>query len=293
MTKGFVMRPFKIVGPAAQHPGVIRPHMPPLGAGRRDWLKANAEARLAGNKKLAALKNRHRGTRAFILGNGPSLKQMNLRALANEVTFAVNSTFRLYSDCGWVAPYTCFSDRVRWSETGPTALAASPGSQFFYADDWEVPAPHTLFTPAELERVILVDRGYLLPRFLHRWMFVANRAGTVTYLGLALKKFSANPAEGVCLGNSVIFLAAQMAVHMGCNPVILLGVDMDYSGPVKHFHEGKVWTPPMEYERDAKPWFIRFRDDMAALGVEFLNGTDGGRIDCLRRVDFKHLVSTK
>lgn len=290
---GFELRPFKITGPAAEHPTVIRPHMPALGAGRGAWLKANAEARLAGNEKLAALKNRHRGQRAFILGNGPSIKRMDLRPLADEITFAVNSTFRLYPDCGWVAPYTCFSDRVRWSETGAAALEASPGSQFFYADDWEVPSPHTLFTGAQLERIILLDRAYRLPRFLHRLMFVADRAGTVTYLAFTRKQFSSDPAKGVCLGNSVIFLAAQIAVHLGCNPVILLGVDMDYTGPVKHFHESKVWTPPTDYERDAKPWFVRFRDDMAALGVEFLNGTDGGRIDCLRRVDFKHLVSTK
>jgi hypothetical protein len=284
----FQFRP--IAGPAAEHPTIIRPHLPALGDGRGAWLRENAAARSKGNAKLLTLKNKHRGQRAFILGNGPSIRRMNLKPLANEVTFAVNASFRLFSEYGWVAPYTCFSDRVRWMEMGATALSASPGSQFFYMDDWEVPTPHTLFTPEQLDRVILVDQGYRLPRALHRWMFLANRAGVVTYAPFARRTFSPDPLQGVCKGNSVIFLAAQMAAYLGCNPVILLGVDMDYSGPVKHFHDSKVWTPPMDYERDAKPWFLRFRDGMARNGVEFLNGTDGGKVDCLRRVNYRELV---
>lgn len=40
------------------------------------------------NKKL---ENNHKGKRCFIVGNGPSLKKMNLSHLTNEIVFTVNS----------------------------------------------------------------------------------------------------------------------------------------------------------------------------------------------------------
>jgi len=277
------LRPFRIGGPAADHPGVIRPHLPALGEGRGRWLKENAAVRETGTRKLAQLRGAHRGATAFILGNGPSIQQMDLGPLRHELTIGVNSSFRLYPKVGFVAPYTCFSDRVRWCEAGGDALQESPGSVFVYCDDWEVPTPHTLFAPSDLERVNLVDQRYLLPRAIHRWMFVSNRAGFATYRGLASRNPSYNLLAGACVGNSVIFLAAQLAVHLGCRRVVLIGVDMDYGGPTKHFYGDKNWTPPTDYERDAKPWFLRFRAWMNSRQIEFINATVGGKVDCLPR----------
>lgn len=274
---------------ALERPDIVRPATPALGAGRFAYLKEGQQLRSSQQSQWQSLKGIHSGQRAFILGNAPSIRTLDLAKVQPEVNIAVNSTFRLYDELGWISPYTCFSDRVRWVETGSTALAASPGSQFFYADDWEIPTPHSLFTEKELSRILLLDRGHRLPLSIYRWMFLGNRAGLAFTKFLRSRKFNPDITQGVCLGNSVIFLAAQLAAFLGCNPIILLGVDMDYSGPQKHFHGGKVWTPEMDYEQDAKPWFLLFRREMERLGIEFLNASPAGKVDCLRRVRYDSL----
>src|SRR5258706_13694413 len=43
--------------------------------------------------KNRALKDIHSGKRCFVIGNGPSLREQDIRPLAREITFAANSFF--------------------------------------------------------------------------------------------------------------------------------------------------------------------------------------------------------
>jgi len=242
-------------------------------------------------QRLRELQGLHTGRRAFIIGNGPSINRMDLTPLKAEITFAVNSTFRLYEKLGFQATYTCVTDRIRWFELKDDLLEASSRSRIFYCDDAEYPTPIDLFSHDELERITLLDQRLRTPRWLAWLACVRNRAGRFTYHLMRSRSFARDITRGVCLGNSVIFTAAQIAAYMGCNPIILIGVDMDYSGPQKHFHDRKVWTPPMSYERDAKPWFVRFDRAMAALDIRFLNASLGGKVDALKRVPFDDLFN--
>ena len=47
-------------------------------------------------RRLAELKDIHKGRRAFIIGNGPSLKQTDLSKLKNEITFGMNRIYLLF-----------------------------------------------------------------------------------------------------------------------------------------------------------------------------------------------------
>ncbi|MEL7474404.1 MAG: hypothetical protein AAGK04_13885, partial [Planctomycetota bacterium] len=51
--------------------------------------------------RLAQLKNKHRGERIFILGNGPSLNRTPLHQLKDEYTFATNRIHLLYDRIDW------------------------------------------------------------------------------------------------------------------------------------------------------------------------------------------------
>ena len=52
-------------------------------------------------RRLAALKDIHKGQRAFIIGNGPSLKQTDLTKLKNEFTFGMNRIYLLFPELGF------------------------------------------------------------------------------------------------------------------------------------------------------------------------------------------------
>src|SRR6187551_16933 len=58
-------------------------------------------------RRLAALKDIHKGKRAFIIGNGPSLKQTDLSKLKNEITFGMNRVYLAFPDWGFSTTYLC------------------------------------------------------------------------------------------------------------------------------------------------------------------------------------------
>ena len=61
-------------------------------------------------KRLAALKDIHKGKRAFIIGNGPSLKQTDLSKLKNEITFGMNRIYLAFPDLGFTTSYICVTN---------------------------------------------------------------------------------------------------------------------------------------------------------------------------------------
>ena len=63
-----------------------------------------------GLSKNIELKDRHKGRRAFIVGNGPSIKRQDLKLLKNEISFFVNRAF-VHEDYAIIKPtYHIFID---------------------------------------------------------------------------------------------------------------------------------------------------------------------------------------
>src|SRR5260221_13131801 len=63
-------------------------------------------------RRLAAFKDIHKGERAFIIGNGPSLKQTDLSKLKNEITFCMNRFYLAFPELGFTATYLCISNEL-------------------------------------------------------------------------------------------------------------------------------------------------------------------------------------
>jgi len=56
-------------------------------------------------RRLAELKDVHNGKRAFIIGNGPSLRQTDLYKLRDEFTFGMNRIYLLFPELGFHTTY--------------------------------------------------------------------------------------------------------------------------------------------------------------------------------------------
>ena len=64
-------------------------------------------------RRLAALKDIHKGKRAFVIANGPSLKQTDMRKLKNEFTFGMNRIYLMFPELGFSTTYlTVVNDLV-------------------------------------------------------------------------------------------------------------------------------------------------------------------------------------
>ena len=64
-------------------------------------------------RRLAALKDIHKGKRAFVIANGPSLKQTDMSKLRNEFTFGMNRIYLMFPELGFSTTYlTVVNDLV-------------------------------------------------------------------------------------------------------------------------------------------------------------------------------------
>jgi len=145
--------------------------------------------------QLDALKDRHAGERCVIVGNGPSLKEMDLSPLRSEITFGLNRGYLLFRKLGFPTTYLA-AINVHVVEQFADEILAEQSTTFV---SWHA-------------------RRYL-PR--------GNRA--ILLRPLRGPRFSTNPAHGIWGGATVTFAAMQLAYHMGFAKVVLIGVDHSFS----------------------------------------------------------------
>lgn len=228
--------------------------------------------------ELSLLKDVHKGERAFLIGNGPSLRISDLELLTNEVTIACNKIFLSYSDTSWRPSYYTLVDSVHMD------------SCYEYISLFQ---DSTCFYPLGLEHTFpVINRG------LHYCNLPSQRKGK--------RGFLFDVVEGVVGGNQVTYSMFQLLIYMGISEIILLGVDFNYilpnrvegskvicEGEINHFHKdyftkGDTWTDP-----DLGASLIDFEviSEVASnKGVKIINATRGGHLEFFDRVDFDSLV---
>lgn len=253
-------------------------------------VKALYDGRLAAHHlpRLEALCEQYRGRkRAFIIGNGPSLKQTDLSLLKDEVTFCVNGFFLKMPELDWTPTFYVVEDHLV-AEDRREAINNLAG-------------PTKLF-PAYLRYCLDEADGTIFfnhrPRksYPHGFDF-SEDAAAVTYAGC-----------------TVTFTCMQLAHYLGFEELYLIGVDASYALPKdvqeskdygvgvldmqsddpNHFHpdyfgKGYRWHDPqvdkmIEAYREA-----RLVTD--ASGRPIYNATVGGALEVFERRDFNSLFS--
>lgn len=155
------------------------------------------------------LLNRESNKRAFILGNGPSIRDHDLSRLAGCLTIGLNASPLLEREYNFVSSYYCVSDTR------------------FMAD----PDKHRMATTMLSRETIRVLRSGIVTR---EDAEIARHTVYVTALGR--DGFSFDPEKGFYFGSSTAFLALQLAVWLGCSEIVLLGCDFNYSGSMPRFY---------------------------------------------------------
>jgi hypothetical protein len=235
-------------------------------------------------RAIRRLRGRHRGRRAFVIGNGPSLRVEDLDRLVGEVTFASNKIYLAFDQTAWRPTYLSVYD----------VLVARNNRDIIASLD--LPQIHGSFVRPELGE----ERRYIyiedLPNRMH--------------LDPPEFGFSEDLVRGAYGGYSVIYLQLQLAYYMGIREAYVIGVDFSFdvpassqtatrtelgeevlrsTGEVNHFHPdyrkpGESWTvPKLEYQRLA---FARARRAFEQGGGALLNASRRTRLDVLDRVDF-------
>jgi hypothetical protein len=167
---------------------------------------------MSSSEALAACRNLHAGKRAFVLGNGPSLKISDLDRLKNEITFAANKIYLAYNESDWRPTYWCCSDKIV-AQNIKDKVAEMKHVKFgaFCVEDSLAQIPFTYIVDkrkAKIDLPILSDMNLL---------------------------------AGVHPGVSVVIFMLKLAFWMGVELVYLLGVDFDFDVPTKSITDEKVF----------------------------------------------------
>jgi hypothetical protein len=229
--------------------------------------------RRASMLRLAELKNVHKGQRAFIIGNGPSLKRTDLTRLKDEFTFGLNRIYLMFPELGFATTYfVAVNDLV--IEQCARDISALPMPKFL---SWR---SHRFFASGELPAYFLYTT-YDNPAFARDVRQRVWESATVTYVAL------------------------QLAYHMGFEQVILVGVDHNSNVPGKanstivslgddpnhfnpgYFGKGFRWQLP-----DFETSEIGYR--LARQAYEFdgrtiLDATIGGKLKVFPKADYLSL----
>jgi hypothetical protein len=223
--------------------------------------------------RLAKLKNIHAGQRAFIIGNGPSLKQTDLGRLKGEITFGLNRIYLMFPQLGFSSTYfVSVNDLV--IQQCVNDISTLPMPKFL---SWR---SHRFFPAGPLPAAFLYTT-YDNPAFARDVGHRVWESATVTYVAL------------------------QLAFHMGFEQVILVGVDHNSNVPGKanttivsqgddpnhfdptYFGKGFRWQLP-DFETSEIGYRLA-RQAYESVGRQVLDATIGGKLTIFPKVDYLSL----
>ncbi len=224
-------------------------------------------------RRLGALKDRYRGERCFIIGNGPSLRRTDVSRLKDEYTFGMNRIYLAFEEWGFRTTFlVSVNDLVVEQCVGDFLALEMP--RFF---SWR----SRRFFPAQLP----LSR---LPTYLH-----------TTY---DAPKFARDARLRLWEGATVTYVCLQLAFHMGFEEVILIGVDHSFKTQgeanrtvvsqgddpnhfdARYFGKGFRWQLP---DLDTSEQAYRMaRRVYESAGRRVLDATIGGKLQVFPKVEY-------
>ena len=245
----------------------------------RYWVSRHVVALCENDRRLIALRDKHRGERCFIIGNGPSLNKLDLTHLKKEITFGVNAIFLNHERMGFYPTYYCMQD-VLVAEDRAAEISAYKHSLKIlpnYVKKWVRGDEQTLWFN-------FIDPKFMFPGFSHDASVCMFFGGTVSY---------------DCM---------QLAYHMGFSTVYLVGFDHHYVIPKTIERDGNRFTSTEDDPNHFSPAYfgkgLRWHDpkvdrmetayrkakrEFERAGRKIYNATAGGKLEVFERVAYESL----
>lgn len=220
---------------------------------------------------LRELKGAYAGRRAWLIGNGPSVRLEDLDKLEDEVTFCFNRFYLAHDSTRLRASFTVSGDKQMIEDFGDEIVAKS-GGRVFLANE----------TPPDV-------RG--------RYHWLRQVAGFPSL-------FSKDASVRVSPGGSSLYVAMQVGYYLGIRDFRIYGADFKFSFQrnrhssdafrtatgdgnhfIKNYRSGKAWAPPSV--QNILSSFLAARTLIEAEGGRVLNTTHGGELEVFERLSFE------
>lgn len=214
----------------------------------------------------------YKNNQCFLVGNGPSLNDTPLDILEHYYSFGMNQINLMY-------------DKTIWR---PTFYIATTGRGWHWSEDWRTNINENLLMH---NLVSFVGRNIPM-RGLNIYPMNILYKG-YTKEGVMARLFSEDCAKQVGHLGTTMYIAFQLAVWMGFNPIFFVGCDLGYEvidgQSVSHFQEG-YWGDRADRQPPSNKLFKRTnRNTLMAhrvmkayadsRGIQVYNATVGGDLD--------------
>lgn len=164
--------------------------------------------------KNSVFKNKHKGERCFILGNGPSLNNINFSELSTEYIFTVNQLFKNPKFEELHTNYHIWSDPIFFDLFNEERMSKEYVNEFYKVNTFD--NKPICFMPMQARKYI--ER------------FSIDKELNVNYIHTCLTFFDGikrcgDFAKLVPSFSTVVINAIQLAIYMGFKEIYLLGCD--------------------------------------------------------------------
>ncbi len=248
--------------------------------------------------EIRQFKNKHKGERCFLIGNGPSLRADDLEKLHDygEISFGCNDIYKIFDQTAWRPTYFMLTDFAD-IESRMEILA-------------NMDVEHKIF--AELEEGYHGDSSVLRNVFRQGRgnFYYTHTIPAISRAGDDCTRFSPDASKALYGGVTVMYKMMQMAVYMGFINIYLLGVDGNstaiddspnaYVARKLHFYDdcadeiARVYTirtrpPKKPSETMLLSVYAQAEKYTREHGIKIYNATRGGILETFERVDFDSL----
>jgi hypothetical protein len=222
-------------------------------------------------RSLDGYRNRYRGERCVIIGNGPSLRKMDLSPLRNEFTFGLNRAYLMFDQIGFGTSFLVAVNKYVVEQWAPEIVAAGVPTFVSWHSRRHIPA-----------------------------------GASPTYL-CAIRRpgFYGDVRHGLWAGATVTYAALQLAYHMGFQEVVLVGVDHSFvtkgtpnqvvvspGDDPNHFdpaYFGKGFRWQLPDLATSEIAYEMARGAFAADGRRIIDATVGGKLQVFPKGDYGKL----
>jgi len=231
--------------------------------------RIRAEGYRHSKRVLEEFRNRYRGSRCVIIGNGPSLNQMDLDVLRAEYTFGLNRIYLLFPKWGFQTTFLVAINR---------------------------------FVIKQYRKEIHAQNLVKILNWRHRESFPPDEK-TVYVCSSPGREMDGDILTGYFTGGGTVTnVALEMAYYLGFEEVILIGIDHTYSAkgepgmPMRstqadkdhfdptYFGPGAVWQLPNYMTMEEGYW--RAKHLFESNGRQVVDGTFNGNLQIFPKVDF-------
>jgi hypothetical protein len=238
------------------------------------------------------LKNKYKGKRCFVIGNGPSLNKVDLSRLNGEITIAMNY----------------FNKNPILEMWQPTVYCAADPSECYNQRDIE--------QMTEVPTKIFPKEGFFFPLSTKKmWEKYDLFPKDKTYYLIMNKNFESwnitkediDLTQNIVGGQTTAIVGIILALYMGCNRVYLLGMDHDWLAYPKislmpHFYQASEndikanTTNSWKYKQNIEVVLTMFNqyekihEYAIKRNIEIINVTENSFLDEFPRAKFEDII---